>query len=204
MRDRLIEGLNDTNAYHHSQDAKRVSYLSLEFLMGRMFQNQLVNIDMESKYKDALMDIGYELEDLYSEETDPALGNGGLGRLAACFLDSLACLEIPAWGYGIRYDYGIFRQEIHNGYQCEVPDYWLAKGNPWELPRMDVTYPIRMYGNVNRYQDGGLERANWDGGEVVIAMAYDMPVPGYNTFNCNNLRLWKAKPANEFEFGKFN
>jgi len=169
-----------------------------------MMQNALVNIDMEQRYKDSLMEIGYSLEDLYEEEVDPALGNGGLGRLAACFLDSLACLEIPAWGYGIRYDYGIFRQEIVDGFQVEVPDYWLSKGNPWEIPRQDVTYPIRFYGGVRKYQDGGFERGNWEGGEVVIAMAYDTPIPGYNTFNCNNLRLWRSRPTNEFDFQSFN
>lgn len=109
VRDRLIEAWNDTQSWHKNHDVKRVYYFSLEFLMGRMMQNMLVNIDMEEKYKDALMEIGYTLEDIYEEETDAALGNGGLGRLAACFLDSLATLEIPAWGYGIRYDFGIFK-----------------------------------------------------------------------------------------------
>lgn len=108
-RDRLIESWNDTQAYHKNQDVRRVYYMSLEFLMGRTFQNALINIDMEAKFKEALMDMGYELEELYEQETDAALGNGGLGRLAACFIDSLATLEIPAWGYGIRYDYGIFK-----------------------------------------------------------------------------------------------
>lgn len=135
---------------------------------------------------------------------DPALGNGGLGRLAACFLDSLATLEIPAWGYGIRYDYGIFRQKIVDGYQVEIPDYWLEHGNPWELERPDVKYPIRFYGQSNKYKDGNVERAHWVGGEVVIATAYDIPIPGFNTFNTNNLRLWKSKPCNEFDFKLFN
>lgn len=148
VRDRLIESWNDTNAYFHTHDVKKVYYLSLEFLLGRLMQNSLVNIDMEKKYKDSLMDIGYQLEEMYEEEHDPALGNGGLGRLAACFLDSLATLEIPAWGYGIRYDYGIFKQQIRDGYQVEVPDYWLANGNPWEIERPDVKYNIRFYGDV--------------------------------------------------------
>lgn len=111
-----------------------------------MLQNSLVNIDMEKKYKDALLEIGCKIEDIYEEEQDPALGNGGLGRLAACFLDSLATLDIPAMGYGIRYDYGIFKQDIKDGYQVEMPDYWLAKGNPWEIERPDVTYPVRFFG----------------------------------------------------------
>ena len=124
------------------------------------------------------MDIGYQLEELYEEEVDPALGNGGLGRLAACFLDSMATLEIPAWGYGIRYDYGIFKQKIVDGNQVEIPDFWLSKGNPWEIERADVTYPIKFYGYVRKYNEGGIERSIWEGGEVVIAMAYDTPIPG--------------------------
>ena len=146
VRDRLIESWNDTQQYHHNQDCKRVYYLSLEFLMGRTFQNALVNSDLEPAFKDALMDIGYNLEELYEQETDAALGNGGLGRLAACFIDSLTTLEIPAWGYGIRYDFGIFKQMIKDGYQVEIPDYWLSKGNPWEIERQDITYQIRFYG----------------------------------------------------------
>lgn len=115
------------------------------------------------------MDIGYGLENLYDEEVDPALGNGGLGRLAACFLDSLATLEVPAWGYGIRYDYGIFKQGIVDGYQVESPDYWLSHGNPWEVQREDVNYHVRFYGYIKKYNDGGVERAHWEGGEIVVA-----------------------------------
>ena len=178
--------------------------MSLEFLLGRMLQNSLVNIDMEKKYKDALMGIGVTLEDIYEEEVDPALGNGGLGRLAACFLDSLATLDIPAMGYGIRYDYGIFRQEIKDGYQVEMPDYWLAKGNPWEIERADVTYTVRFFGNVTLKGKDSSCPANWQGGEEVIAMAYDTPVPGFNTYNTNRLRLWRSRPSNEFNLQKFN
>ena len=204
IRDRLIEAWNDTNEYFVTKDAKRVYYLSLEFLPGRLMQNCLVNIDLEDKYREALLDIGYKLEDLYEEEVDPALGNGGLGRLAACFLDSLATLEIPAWGYGIRYDYGIFKQAIVDGYQVEQPDYWLSQGNPWEIERDDVMYPVRFYGHINKYKDGSVERARWDGGELVVALAYDIPIPGFNTFNTNNLRLWRSRPCNEFDFKQFN
>jgi starch phosphorylase len=151
VRDRLIESWNDTQQYHHHQDAKRVYYLSLEFLMGRTFQNALVNSDLEENFREALMDMGYDLEELYEQECDAALGNGGLGRLAACFIDSLATLEIPAWGYGIRYEYGIFKQIIRDGYQCEIPDYWLNHGNPWEVERQDMQYHIRFYGVSNKY-----------------------------------------------------
>lgn len=163
MRDRLLESLNDTQQFHEDQDVKRVYYLSLEFLMGRTLQNALVNSDLEDPFKEALMDIGYELEELYEQETDAALGNGGLGRLAACFLDSLATLEIPAIGYGIRYDYGIFKQVIKDGYQCEIPDFWLNQGNPWEVERQDVVYDVRFYGHSKKYMDGGTERSNWEG-----------------------------------------
>jgi starch phosphorylase len=167
-------------------------------------QCALINIDMETRYKEALMEIGYKIEDIFEEEVDPALGNGGLGRLAACFLDSLASLEIPAWGYGIRYDYGIFKQAIVDGHQVETPDFWLGRGNPWEIERHDVVYPVRFYGYLKKYKDGSIERAHWEGGEIVQAMAYDIPIPGFNTFNTNNLRLWRSRPYNEFDFKQFN
>jgi glycogen phosphorylase len=204
LRDRLLEQWNDTNQYFTTHNVKRVYYLSLEFLLGRLMQNTLNNVDMERNYREALLDIGYDLERLYDEEVDPALGNGGLGRLAACFLDSLATLEVPAWGYGIRYDYGIFKQEIREGYQCEIPDFWLSGGNPWEIERPEVKYPIRFYGYTEKYEDNGVSRAEWKGGEIVMAKAFDTPIPGYNTFNCNNLRLWKSLPATEFDFESFN
>mmetsp|Transcript_18479 Transcript_18479/g.31626 ORF Transcript_18479/g.31626 Transcript_18479/m.31626 type:complete len:630 (+) Transcript_18479:19-1908(+) len=204
VRDRLIESWNDTQQYHHHNDAKRVYYFSLEFLMGRTFQNALVNSDLDGPFKDALMDMGYDLEELYEQETDAALGNGGLGRLAACFIDSLATLEIPAWGYGIRYDFGIFKQEIQEGYQVEIPDYWLVRGNPWEIERQDITYQIRYYGQSKKYMDQGVERASWEGCQKVIAMAYDTPIPGFNTYNTNNLRLWRSRPRSTFDFDKFN
>ena len=165
VRDRLIESWNDTHAYHTTQDSKHVYYLSLEFLMGRALQNMLVNIDMQEQYKEALNDLGYKLEDIYEEETDAGLGNGGLGRLAACFLDSMATLELPAWGYGIRYDYGIFKQLIRDGKQVEIPDFWLKQGNPWEIERSDVIYPVRFFGHCEKTTDAnGEERCNWQGG----------------------------------------
>lgn len=204
VRDRLIEALNDTNQYQNTNDVKRVYYFSLEFLMGRMMQNMLVNIDLEDGYKKALMDIGYNLEDVYEEEVDAALGNGGLGRLAACFLDSMATLEIPAWGYGIRYDFGIFKQLIKEGRQVECPDFWLRSGNPWEIERSDVIYPVRFYGHVDEVFENGRRGKKWVDGQVVMAQAYDTPVPGYNTYNTNTLRLWRSRPCNEFNFESFN
>jgi glycogen phosphorylase len=153
----------------------------------------------------ALLELGYKLEDIYEEEQDAALGNGGLGRLAACFLDSMATLDLPAWGYGIRYNYGIFRQEIKDGYQVEVPDYWLTRGNPWEIERVDVVYPVRFYGHVTLTTDAsGREYSVWDGGEIVQACAHDNPIPGYDTYNTINLRLWKAMPSREFDLASFN
>lgn len=164
----------------------------------------MVNLALESNYKEALQDLGFNLETLYAEEQDPALGNGGLGRLAACFLDSLASLDYPAWGYGIRYNYGIFKQQIIQGYQVEVPDYWLSYGNPWEIQRLDVQYPVRFYGQVRKLTENGKERSVWEGGEIVLAEAYDSPLPGFNTFNSINLRLWKSVPTHEFDFSSFN
>ena len=130
----------------------------------------LVNIDMQEQYKEALNDLGYKLEDICEEETDAGLGNGGLGRLAACFLDSMATLELPAWGYGIRYDYGIFKQLIKEGKQVEIPDFWLKQGNPWEIERADVIYPVRFFGELVKTTDAdGEERCTWQGGQVVLA-----------------------------------
>ena len=154
---------------------------------------------------EGLADLGFRIEDIISQEHDAALGNGGLGRLAACFLDSMASLDYPAWGYGLRYRYGIFKQEIDNGYQVEIPDYWLDF-NPWEFPRHDVTVDIQFYGHVNTYtDDNGKKVTVWEGGEIVTANAYDVPVPGYLTPTTNNLRMWSSKAhSGEFDFAKFN
>ncbi|EZG43928.1 phosphorylase [Gregarina niphandrodes] len=205
IRDRLIELLNDTNQYFVTKDVKRCYYLSLEFLVGRAMQNALVNLDIEEQYRKALGDLGYKLEALYEYEHDAALGNGGLGRLAACFLDSMATTNYACWGYGIRYTYGIFEQKIVNGWQCEYPDYWLIQDNPWEVVRHDVTYAVRFGGHVKSYTDEkGRFRQKWVGGQIVQAVAYDNPIPGFDTFNCINLRLWKAAPSKEFDFDSFN
>lgn len=204
IRDRLIESWNDSQQLFTAEDYKRVYYMSLEFLMGRSMQNALVNLNLESRYREALEELGYKLEELYEEEVDPGLGNGGLGRLAACFLDSLATLDYPAWGYGIRYDYGIFRQKIIKGYQVEMPDYWLAQMNPWEIERADVAYDIHFGGRVEKKYENGQEFCTWVPDETVKAVAYDSPIPGFDTFNTINLRLWKARPTNEFDFQSFN
>ena len=204
VRDRLLEQWNDTQLYIKINNPKKIYYLSIEFLLGRLLQNALVCIDLEKCYKEALNEFGIKIEEVYENENDPALGNGGLGRLAACYIDSMATLNFPAWGYGIRYDYGIFRQVIQNCEQKEFPDYWLTKGNPWEIMRLDTQFKIRFYGYCkDEWRDGKKIRV-WNGGEEVVAVAYDTAVPGFNTFNCNTLRLWKSFPSNEFDFEQFN
>ncbi|KAF2762136.1 glycosyl transferase [Pseudovirgaria hyperparasitica] len=205
FRDRLVLDWNKTQQNQTFADQKRVYYLSLEFLMGRALDNAMLNVGQKETARQGLADIGFRIEDVIQQEHDAALGNGGLGRLAACFLDSMASLNYPAWGYGLRYRYGIFKQEIVDGYQVEVPDYWLDF-NPWEFPRHDITVDIQFYGHVNRFQDDtGKTITQWEGGEIVQAVAYDVPVPGYDTPTCNNLRLWGSKAASgEFDFQKFN
>ncbi|CAK9067499.1 unnamed protein product [Durusdinium trenchii] len=205
LRDRLLESLNDTNDYYRKMDVKRGYYLSAEYLIGRHMQNAIANLDLEQPFKEAFIGLGMELEELFHEEADPALGNGGLGRLAACFLDSMATLSLPCWGYGIRYSYGMFKQEIQNGRQVECPDFWIGDGCPFEIPRPDITYPVRLYGEVTHGEDEkGNWCVNWVGGEIVQAMAYDNPIPGFDTYNTNNLRLWRACPSKEFDLDMFS
>ena len=204
VRDRLLEQWNDTQLYIKINNPKKIFYLSIEFLLGRLLQNALVCIDLEKCYKDALNEFGIKIEEIYENENDPALGNGGLGRLAACYIDSMATLNYPAWGYGIRYEYGIFRQVIQNCEQKEFPDYWLTKGNPWEIMRLDTQFKVRFYGYCKDEWKNGKKTRVWNGGEEVVAVAYDTAVPGFNTFNCNTLRLWKSFPSNEFNFEEFN
>ncbi|KAF2817350.1 glycosyl transferase [Mytilinidion resinicola] len=205
FRDRLVLDWNKTQQAQTFKDQKRVYYLSLEFLMGRALDNAMLNIGKKDVAVKGLSDLGFRMEDIISQEHDAALGNGGLGRLAACFLDSMASLNYPAWGYGLRYRYGIFKQEIIDGYQVEVPDYWLDF-NPWEFARHDITVDVQFYGYVSKYQDDdGKNVSFWEGGEIVQACAYDVPIAGYGTSTVNNLRLWGSKAASgEFDFQKFN
>eukprot|EP00029_Vermamoeba_vermiformis_P007668 TRINITY_DN337_c0_g1_i1.p1 TRINITY_DN337_c0_g1~~TRINITY_DN337_c0_g1_i1.p1 ORF type:complete len:916 (+),score=254.59 TRINITY_DN337_c0_g1_i1:272-2749(+) len=206
LRDRLIEFWNDTQQYFHDQKAKKVYYLSIEYLLGRSMRNTVTNLNLKGEYAQALHNLGYTLEDLYDYEVDAGLGNGGLGRLAACFLDSLASMNYPGWGYGIRYQYGMFKQDIKNGWQVETPDYWLQKVSPWEIRRNDINYPIRFGGEVRTIVDSssGFVRFIWEGGELITAQAYDVPVPGYKTANTINLRLWQGVPNMEFDLESFN
>lgn len=197
VKDRIMERWNDTQRTYYEKNAKRVFYLSLEFLIGRALGNNLINLGMEEECHKALMNLGYKLEDLAGMEPDAGLGNGGLGRLAACFLDSMATLQLPGSGYGIRYEYGIFEQRIENGYQIEKPDNWLRYGNPWEIVRPEYRYDVEFYGYVD-------EKKRWKNTKKVIALAYDMPVVGYKNDTVNTLRLWSAKAEDEFALECFN
>ena len=205
IRDRLIERWLVTQQTYYQHKSKRVYYLSLEFLIGRMLGNALVNLGLEDNAGAAMTELGHRLEDLQALEHDAGLGNGGLGRLAACFLDSMATLALPAYGYGIRYEYGIFFQRIRGGEQIETPDNWLRHGNPWEVERPEHLYPVQFYGRVEEIPDteGRLSFA-WVDTQTVMAMAYDTPVPGYRNDTVNNMRLWSAKSTREFDLGYFN
>lgn len=204
-RDRLIERWIMTQQTYYKTNAKRVYYLSLEFLIGRTLGNSLINLGLFGEADKAMHELGYSLEELREKEWDAGLGNGGLGRLAACFLDSLATLELPAVGYGIRYEYGIFFQSIRDGYQIETPDNWLRLGNIWEFPRAEFIYVVNFYGRVEQYTDAnGKFRSRWVDTEEIIAMGYDTPVPGYRNNTVNNLRLWSAKASREFDLNYFN
>jgi len=205
VRDRLVRKWLRTQHKYNVDDVKRVYYLSLEFLMGRLLGNALINMDYYEESDKIIQDAGYHLEEARDQEHDMALGNGGLGRLAACFLDSMATLELPAFGYGIRYEYGIFEQDIENGYQVEKPDNWLSYGNPWEILRRELSYRIRFYGTVEMHkQADGQMKFEWKNTEDILAVAYDVPVPGFRTNTVNNLRLWQAKATHEFSFKEFN
>lgn len=205
VRDRLIERWMETMRRYYQVDAKRVYYLSLEFLIGRTLSNSLLNLGFYEECERALRELGLELEDLSTLEFDAALGNGGLGRLAACFLDSMATLNLPGYGYGIRYEYGMFTQRIENGQQVEHPDNWLRYGNAWEFPRPEVLHPVKFYGRVVDFTDeDGKVRHQWMETDDVMAMAYDTPIPGYNTETVNNMRLWSAKATRDFNLKYFN
>ncbi|MBI4749146.1 MAG: glycogen/starch/alpha-glucan phosphorylase [Acidobacteria bacterium] len=205
IRDRLIERWLRTQDTYYQHDSKRVYYLSMEFLIGRTLTNSLINLGLYDECRKALEEMDLELESVAELEWDAGLGNGGLGRLAACFLDSMATLGLPGYGYGIRYEYGIFNQRIKNGNQVERPDNWLRFGNPWEIPRPQVLYPINFYGHVLQYVDRkGHLVSEWLETTEVMAMAYDIPVPGYQTNTVNTLRLWSAKASRDFDFTYFN
>ncbi len=204
VRDRIIHQWDLSRKTQRKNHSKRVYYLSLEFLMGRAMTNNIINLGIEKPVREALSSLGYEYEELRDTESDAGLGNGGLGRLAACFMDSLATLELPAYGYGIRYNYGIFRQKIVNGYQSEQPDNWLRYGNPWELKRPDLSYPVYFGGHVTHLRENGRDVFKWVPSELVNGVAYDTPIVGYGGKTVNTLRLWSATSPDGFSFEDFN
>ncbi|MCU0428047.1 MAG: glycogen/starch/alpha-glucan phosphorylase [Candidatus Kapabacteria bacterium] len=205
VRDRMIRSWIRTQREYDKRDVKKVYYLSLEFLMGRLLGNALTNMNFRDECKTIMKSLGYDLDEIRDIEHDMGLGNGGLGRLAACFLDSMATLELPAFGYGIRYEFGIFKQEIENGNQVEYPDNWLRYGSPWEVLREDLTYRVKFGGRVTNYTDDrGHLRFSWVDTEDVLAVAYDVPIPGYDNNTVNSLRLWQATATQDFDFKAFD
>nr|WP_244934802.1 glycogen/starch/alpha-glucan phosphorylase [Leptospira jelokensis] len=205
IRDFLIDRLNFTQERYREQNPKKVFYFSLEFLMGRTLMNALINLGLYETIQEMLRGIGFELTDVLEFETDAGLGNGGLGRLAACFLDSMATLNVPGFGYGIRYDYGIFNQIIANGSQLEMPDHWDADGVPYEVVRSDISFSVGFFGHTETRVSGkGKIQHDWVPDETVLASAHDYPIPGFNTSTVNYLRLWAAKSSEEFNLDYFN
>ena len=205
VRDRLLDRWIRTVRTLMKQDTRVVSYLSAEFLMGPQLENNLINLGIYHETQEAVEDLGLDLRMLIEQEEEPGLGNGGLGRLAACYLDSLATLEIPAIGYGIRYEFGIFDQEIRDGRQVEVTDKWLSLGNPWEIPRLETAYYVNLGGSTESFQDDrGRYRVRWIPHRVIKGVAYDTPVLGYRVNTTNLLRLWKAEAVESFDFEAFN
>ena len=205
VRDRLVERWRASRQRYHETDGKEVAYLSLEFLIGRSFCNAVLNLQMAPELRESLFNYGVSLETLAAEERDAGLGNGGLGRLAACFLDSCATLALPVTGYGLRYEYGMFHQRIEDGYQHECPDHWLEHGNPWEFEAPQDTRRVRFFGRTCFYRDEQNRLvADWVDTQDVLAVPYDMPVPGYGNNTVNTLRLWKAMATEEFSLQEFN
>jgi len=205
LRDVLMEKWITTQKTFYAGKMKRVYYLSLEFLVGRSLGNAIVNMGLMDEVTQAVEQLGYDLEHLRECEEDAALGNGGLGRLASCFMDSIATMKIPAYGYGIRYDFGLFNQKIVDGFQVETPDSWLRLGSPWMYERTSFMYPVQFYGHVTTTTDkNGRLRARWINTEIVMAMACDMLVPGFNNDHVINMRLWRAKASRELDLRSFN
>jgi len=205
MRDVLIQKWISTQKTFYAKEKKRVYYLSLEFLIGRSLGNSVSNLGLFQDVKRAVEELGFEMDEIRDQEEDAALGNGGLGRLAACFMDSIATLKIPAYGYGIRYEYGLFFQKLIDGYQVEGPDNWLQNGCPWEFRRSMPVFPIKFFGNVSSYQDeNGHYRAKWVNTKKVMAKASDLMVPGYKNDHVINMRLWSASSSRELDLGDFS
>lgn len=206
IRDLMVEKWLATKDVYEKEKSKTVCYISLEFLIGRTIGNAMINLGVYDAAKAAMQELGFDVEELREQEVDAGLGNGGLGRLAACFLDSMATLELPAYGYGIRYDFGIFKQLIVDDCQIEEPDNWLSNGNPWEIRRPELAWIVKFGGHVEAYQDAGANklRRRWVNSHQVLAMPYDTPIPGYENNTVNTLRLWAAQAVSGFDLSKFN
>ncbi len=204
IRDHLVDGWIRTSVAYHKTGVKRAYYLSMEYLIGRVMGNNVINLKLDENVRKAMDDLGLSWDFLRDLERDAGLGNGGLGRLAACFLDSLATLQLPGYGYGVRYDYGIFRQSVKDGYQVELPDNWLRFGNPWEIERPESQFEVHFGGRVEMEERNGRLLARWVDYETVLGVPYDVPIPGYGNNTVNNLRLWTAKSTEEFNLTFFN
>jgi starch phosphorylase len=205
VRDRVLKQGVRTLETYAGKNARVVAYLSAEFLPGPHLANNLLNLGVEKQVRQAVTEMGYDLDEIVAQEEEPGLGNGGLGRLAACYLDSLATLEIPAIGYGIRYEYGIFDQAIRNGWQVETTDNWLRLGNPWEIPRPEIAFPVFFGGRTETACDAdGRLRVFWLPERVVKGVAYDTPILGFRVSTANMLRLWSAEASESFDFEAFN
>jgi len=204
VRDRMVEQWLATQQTHIRKNVKRIYYLSLEFLIGRVLGSNAINLKLEESCKAAMAELGLDWESIRDHEVDAGLGNGGLGRLAACFLDSMSTLDLPAVGYGLRYDFGIFRQKIINGYQVEQPDEWLKTRYPWEIPHPEFSYVVQFGGHVDVIDGSNGKQSRWLDTKTVIGMAYDLLVAGYGSKTVNMLRLWSAKATEEFDLDDFN
>lgn len=205
VRNRLLGHWVKTSETYYRKAPKTVCYLSAEFLLGPHLGNNLINLGVWDQVDQAMKEWGLNLEDLLEQEEEPGLGNGGLGRLAACFMDSLATLQIPAIGYGIRYEFGIFDQIICDGWQAEITDKWLKLGNPWEIPRPEISFEVKLGGRTEtKIDEKGGYRVSWIPDRVIKGIAHDTPILGYKVGNANLLRLWKADAIESFDFQSFN
>jgi starch phosphorylase len=205
LRDRIMSDWMNSYTARDKPGNRRAYYLSLEFLIGRALGNHVLNLGLDGAVRECLQGFSQNLEDIAAEEHDAGLGNGGLGRLAACFMDSCATLNLPVMGYGIHYEYGMFRQRVENGYQVEEPDHWLRDGNPWEIERSEFTQRVSFGGRTEHYRDDhGVERVRWVDTRDVLAIPFDMPITGYRNHAVNTLRLWKSTATDVFDLSEFN
>jgi len=204
IRDRLLQRWTRTAETYLRHQSRTVCYLSAEFLLDPQLENNLIALGIRDVAGEAMRELGLDLDELIDQEEEPGLGNGGLGRLAACFLDSLATLEIPSIAYGIRYEFGIFDQAIRDGWQIEMTDKWLRRGNPWEVPRPEISFEVKFGGRTEAFTENGRYRVRWIPARVVRGIAYDTPVLGYGVNTANFLRLWRAEACESFDFGAFN